>query len=151
MKTCKVCKERKGYHCFDKATSTADGLDLRCKSCKAAAYRAKRDANPIATYYVAKRSWCRGRGITFTLSQSYLESIWTGTCPVFGIPVALGGSGKGSHNSAHLDRLNPSLGYIEGNVTWISGRANRIKYDATLDELKQLVTWIERVTTSRKA
>lgn len=32
-------------------------------------------------------------------------------------------------------------------MTWISGRANRIKYDATLDELKQIVAWVERVTT----
>lgn len=151
MKTCKICKETKGQYCFDKATTTVDGLDTRCKQCKSATYRAKRNANPIATYYVAKRSWCKARGIPFTVSQSYLESIWTGVCPVFGIAVALGANGNGSHHSAHLDRLDPALGYVEGNVAWISGRANRIKYDASLEELKQLVTWVERVTTSRKA
>lgn len=151
MKTCKICKRTLPYSMFHKATTTCDGLDLRCKQCKSDVYKRKRNANPIATYFVAKRSWCKARDIGFTVTQEYLESIWSGVCPVLGIKIALGGDGKGSHHSAHLDRLNPSLGYVEGNVTWVSGRANRIKYDATLDELKLLVAWIESVTTSRKA
>lgn len=53
----------------------------------------------------------------------------------------------GSHKSAHLDRIIPELGYIKGNVQWISGRANRIKYDASLDELRAIVAWLERAET----
>ena len=41
-------------------------------------------------------------------------------------------------------------GYIKGNVAWISGRANRIKYDASIEELRQIVDWMERVTTIPK-
>lgn len=36
------------------------------------------------------------------------------------------------------------------NVAWISGRANRIKYDASIEELRQIVDWMERVTTIPK-
>ena len=61
-----------------------------------------------------------------------------------------GSKGKGSVNSAHLDRFDPHKGYVKGNVAWISGRANRIKYDASLEELKQIVNWMERVTTIPK-
>ncbi|WKV17107.1 hypothetical protein [Salmonella phage PKM.Hi.22.6] len=52
-------------------------------------------------------------------------------------------------HTAHLDRLDPNKGYVRGNVTWLSGRANRIKYDASLTELRLLVSWMESVTTNR--
>lgn len=81
------------------------------------------------------------------MDADYLASIWTGECPIFHVPISYNHVGKGSVNSAHLDRVIPSKGYVKGNVTWISGRANRIKYDATLEELKQIVEWMERVTT----
>lgn len=81
------------------------------------------------------------------MTPEYLKSIWTGVCPIFNIPISFNHKGRGSTFSAHLDRLIPEKGYVKGNVTWISGRANRIKYNATLDELKQIVAWVERVTT----
>lgn len=121
---------------------------------KSAAYRKRCDEKPFHMYNITKRGGCRTKGLIYNLDAAYLESIWTGTCPVFGIPLDIPmkqARGKGSHNTAHLDRVNPKLGYVKGNVAWISGRANRIKYDATLEELKQLVNWMESVTTSRKA
>jgi hypothetical protein len=35
------------------------------------------------------------------------------------------------------------LGYVRGNVTIISNRANRIKNDASLDEVRKVVSWLE--------
>lgn len=151
MHKCNVCQLLLSAHHFHANKARISGLDSRCKLCKQSAYLKKRNKNPISTYYVAKASWCRSRGIDFLVTQSYLESIWADTCPVFGIEISLGGSGKGSHHSAHLDRFDPTLGYVAGNIAWISGRANRIKYDASLIELKKLVAWMEGVTTSRKA
>lgn len=58
--------------------------------------------------------------------------------------------GRGSHHSAHLDRLDPNKGYVIGNVSWISGRANRIKYNATVEELRAVADWMERATTIPK-
>lgn len=151
MQTCNVCGVSKPNSDFNINMARPNGLDCRCKQCKRQAYLDKRNKNPLSTYLVAKRSWCKKRGIEFSLTLAQLEELWTGVCPIFNITVALGGDGKGSHHSAHLDRFDPSIGYVLGNVAWISGRANRIKYDASLDELKQLVTWMEGVTTSRKA
>lgn len=34
-----------------------------------------------------------------------------------------------------LDRIIPKLGYVPGNVIIVSARANRIRNDATVDEL----------------
>lgn len=121
---------------------------------KHTAYRKRCETQPFYMYNIHKRSGCRTKGIRYELNGDYLEKIWTGTCPVFGTPLDVPmkhARGKGSHNTAHLDRIDPDKGYVVGNVAWISGRANRIKYNATLEELKLLVNWVEGVTTSRKA
>ena len=57
------------------------------------------------------------------------------SCPVLGIPLKLGATR--SANSPSLDRIVPSLGYVEGNVRVISDRANRLKADLSLDELRE--------------
>ena len=46
------------------------------------------------------------------------------------------------HNdSPELDRINPKMGYVKGNVVWISSRMNILKRDATASELKMLATY----------
>lgn len=46
-------------------------------------------------------------------------------------------------SAAELDRLVPALGYVKGNVAFISRRINRLKNDATLQELERLVEWLK--------
>lgn len=67
------------------------------------------------------------------------------TCPVLGMPLvfSLGNGSGGRDDSPSFDRFIPTLGYIRGNVSVISNRANRMKYDASLAELKLLVAWME--------
>lgn len=54
-----------------------------------------------------------------------------------------GQGGGGRHNSPSLDRRDPSLGYVKGNVGVISDRANLLKSNMTLEELKKLVSYME--------
>ena len=69
-------------------------------------------------------------------------------CPVFGIKLNYNGN-KGQHgfvnDSPSIDRIDSSKGYIKGNVQIISWRANRIKSDATIQELDQLVTFLKGI------
>lgn len=65
-------------------------------------------------------------------------------CPVFAIRLEYGTKGKYSPNSPSIDRVNPTKGYIKGNVWIISKRANTIKSDATPLELRQVADAIER-------
>lgn len=68
-------------------------------------------------------------------------------CPVFGILLdySYGRSGRHADNAASLDRIVPSLGYVAGNVCVISWRANRIKHNATPEELQALADYAARM------
>lgn len=143
MKICRICKEEKSFNNFHKNKLNKDELDCRCKSCRKIESRLKYVQDPFKSLIRCKRCESKKKEIPFNLDIDYLRSIWTGICPIFNIPIEIGVEGCGSHRSAQLDRVIPELGYIKGNVNYISGRANRIKYDASLAELKQIVYWLE--------
>lgn len=148
MKTCKTCKENLPSSSFGKNKQTKDGLLNLCKSC----WAVKKAEDYKAKWFVyqarLKKSESKTKGIPFDLTSDYLESIWTDTCPVFGKPFVR--FDKTNDMSPALDRLEPSLGYVKGNVTYISARANRIKYDASAEELQKVLTYVEGATTIPK-
>src|SRR5690606_2185566 len=78
-------------------------------------------------------------GLKFTLSKHDLEPVPL-VCPVLGIPLEAGGH---ADTSPSLDRIDPTLGYVQGNVAVISWRANRLKSDATVDELTKIVEYMK--------
>ena len=57
-------------------------------------------------------------------------------CPLRRVPFKVG-TGKHTDDSPTLDRKDPRLGYVKGNVWVISHKANRLKGDFTPDELKK--------------
>jgi len=63
-------------------------------------------------------------------------------CPILGLPLfqRVGTRGPGP-NSPTLDRIQPELGYVPGNILVISARANRLKSDATLEELRAIASF----------
>jgi hypothetical protein len=75
---------------------------------------------------------------------SHLEDKMPTKCPILGIPLVYGAEGMRTDNSASIDKLEPSKGYVEGNVNIISWRANRIKNDGTLEELSKIVAWLQQ-------
>ncbi len=63
-------------------------------------------------------------------------------CPILGIPIfQMTGNKGGGANSPSLDRIEPELGYVPGNTIVISNRANRLKSDATIDELRAIASF----------
>lgn len=70
------------------------------------------------------------------------------TCPLLKIPIF---RGKGWHtpNSPSVDKLIPALGYTKRNILVISYRANVIKQNASLEELKTLTSNLEEIFHAR--
>jgi hypothetical protein len=85
--------------------------------------------------YHSRKTHAKKNNILFNVSFEYVLSIASDTCPIFNIPLSwCAQNGKISDNSPTIDRINPKLGYIEGNVAWVSNRANRIKNDGNAEE-----------------
>lgn len=101
-----------------------------------------------AAYDSAKQR-AKRNNITFTITREYLNSITPEFCPVFGVRLQRGTScrtQKGPHdNSYSIDRLDPSKGYIEGNVIVVSNRVNRIRSDATVEELNKIAQFYSQI------
>lgn len=89
--------------------------------------------NQLKRLFLCAKHRAKRRGILFTITENDL--IIPEYCPLLGIKIT-NNYGTGKHNSnASIDRINPKLGYIPGNVQILSGLANRIKTDATPEEL----------------
>jgi hypothetical protein len=62
-------------------------------------------------------------------------------CPLLGIELYVAEGRKTvKDNSASLDRIDPTKGYIKGNILVISNKANTMKSNATPQELLKLAT-----------
>lgn len=142
---CRVCGVSKEIQEFHKSSSNSSGYDYRCKLCKKTKATNFRATNYFKAYISTKKSECKTKGITFDLDAEYLEEIATSICPIFRTELNYNNTGRGSHKEgqAHLDRIEPSLGYVKGNVCWVNGRANRIKYNATVEELEAIIRFIK--------
>ncbi len=66
------------------------------------------------------------------------------TCPVLDIPLREE-KGRQSDNSISIDRIDSSKGYTPDNIVVVSWKANRLKSNATLDEMKKLVEFYEQL------
>jgi len=93
-------------------------------------------------YHNAKHR-SKKKGIPFDIEMEDITI--PDVCPLLGIPISLETGDKRSPNNPSLDRINPdpSIGYTPDNIQVISSRANWLKADATLQELKTLVENLE--------
>jgi uncharacterized protein (DUF433 family) len=85
-------------------------------------------------------------GLPFNITEDDIEI--PVFCPALGIKLERGEQGKGHFdNSPSLDKIVPEKGYVKGNVVVVSMLANRLKSNATIEQLRDLAdfyTDIER-------
>lgn len=87
-----------------------------------------------------KKSNAKRKGIPFELEFDDIE--FPKECPVLGIPIQyLFGYGV-QPNSPSFDRVNPTKGYVKGNVHVISNLANTMKSYATPEMLVRFAEWV---------
>lgn len=102
-----------------------------------------RQRNPIQSLLSVTKARCKRKQIEFNLAvKDIVKPLY---CPVFGIELMYSVNTKQQYNSASLDRINPTKGYVSGNVIVVSWRANQLKQDASLDEMKQLVSFYSQL------
>lgn len=86
--------------------------------------------NSIRNCYWNAKKRASEEGYAFDLDIPYLLSIYPedGLCPVLKTSMVFG---EGRWSTPSLDKFNPDLGYVRGNVCWIGMKANFLKSDVT--------------------
>jgi hypothetical protein len=148
MKLCIICKIKKKNSEFHKNAASKDKLQSKCKDCFQTynkKYKSTKEGYLVNTLGGAKNR-AKNKQVAFDLDAEYLNSIATDKCPVFNVNLKYASSQKGSGNpdphAAALDRVIPELGYVKGNVVFISNWANSIKSDATEVQLYAVADWL---------
>jgi len=100
----------------------------------------------VGRFFQEAKSRAQNKNVPFTVTLKYLREMAGDHCPVFGHKFVWGrshlGKGKTTGDSPSLDRIIPELGYVPGNVVFISHNANRIKNNATEKELYAVADWL---------
>tara|TARA_R100000008_G_scaffold43143_1_gene24943 strand:- start:37 stop:618 length:582 start_codon:yes stop_codon:yes gene_type:complete len=161
-RVCSICKKHKPLSEFYNDKTSKHGLQYKCKSCKKEYHD---NLCPFYKWFLPKRVPAQKRGIEFTIEPEDIPGvkirevitksrsnngygsfsrIWKSweaveypkVCPVFGMELDWGMNGR-QPNSPSLDRIDPTKGYVKGNVMLISDLANSMKQNATPEQLKQ--------------
>lgn len=92
--------------------------------------------------FLARNSRKRAKreGIEHTISWRDIDV--PESCPITGLQLAQN-IGVHRNNSYTLDRVDPSLGYVKGNVRVLSWLANKAKSDLTIEQLERLLLYMK--------
>ena len=103
--------------------------------------RFRREHPQRVMLYTAKKNATRCE-VPFALKDE--DIVIPEYCPVLGIKIQRG-VGMPCNASPSLDRIVPAKGYVSGNVRVISQRANTLKSNATLTEMRLILDDLERI------
>lgn len=106
----------------------------------------RRRQNPEREMWMGARSRAREKGIEFSIEE--WEVCLPKFCPVFGIYLQVGT--KAHQASPTLDRIDPTKGYVSGNVMVISQKANTMKSNATPAEMRRLAKFYTELEREAK-
>lgn len=153
-KFCKKCNKTKCIKEFHHDKRSKDGYRAYCKICNSKdaslwaknnkerrniSVRAHRAKDKVGSILDLAKQRAKSNKLEFNIDRS--DIFIPEKCPVLGIMIKCGNN-KLSDTSPSIDRINPLLGYIKGNVRVISWRANRLKSDASIDEVKQILNYM---------
>jgi hypothetical protein len=103
-----------------------------------------RHRNPKYMLRVSAERRAKAKGIEFDILLDDVPDI-PDICPIALIPLFARDDGTRGpcDNSPTLDRVDPALGYVKGNLRIISHKANRWKNEMTREELQRVIDYVD--------
>lgn len=149
-KTCTLCNTEKDFSEFLQDKSAKDGCRNQCKECLRERHNKAYEKRKVShlqslrkfretlkgathTSFKAAKDRCRKSGVPFDITLEYVRDLMDkqgGKCAITGEDLIP----KGGRKAPSLDRMTPELGYVVGNVQWLSWKTNVIKQDMNMDE-----------------
>lgn len=100
--------------------------------------------------YNRLKNRAKQRGIEFNLTLTDLNNLSIPiSCPVLGIPLRTE-RGRQTDNSISIDRIDSNKGYTVDNIIVVSWKANRLKSNASLREMRRLLEFYEGLNNETK-
>ena len=88
--------------------------------------------------YNRLKASAKKRNIPFNLTLTDINNLgWPISCPIMNIPLKFN-KGKPLDSSYSIDRIDSTKGYEPDNIIIISYKANRLKSNATKEELDKI-------------
>jgi hypothetical protein len=140
---CRVIKKREEHHKAGRGKKYWADPDRRRALQERKWQRYTR--NPAEWMLMAAKQRANQKGLPFSIKPDDIVLPQDMLCPILGITMKsnFGNGGGNTPHSPSLDMINPVRGYVPGNVCVISLKANRMKQDCTLEDLKRLVSYVE--------
>jgi 16S rRNA C967 or C1407 C5-methylase (RsmB/RsmF family) len=92
-------------------------------------------ANGVYTKYHSIKARAKIKNIDFNIE--YADIVIPDKCPLLGVPFEVG---KNNPYNPSVDRIDPTKGYVKGNIEVISELANRMKSNANKEQLVTFAT-----------
>lgn len=90
--------------------------------------------------FIRAKRRAKTKDIDFSITKE--DIVIPTVCPILGLKLQEN-KDYCKYNSYSLDRINPTKGYVKGNVQVISQRANQLKNDATASELRLILKFLD--------
>lgn len=111
------------------------------------------DTQAVNKLHLQKYKWAKNRatttftrakkcGLAHNLTPDYLYAIAPVFCPVMQERLDYSFGGRAGTLTASVDKIIPEVGYVKGNVQVISMLANRLKSNASPEELRAFARWV---------
>lgn len=107
--------------------------------------RLHRSKNVTHALVNGARGRAKAKGLPFNITAADITI--PKRCPILGVLLHVRGGERMLQRhpySPSLDRIDPEKGYVRGNVRVISHRANSLRLDASIEEIRKLYSFLQK-------
>ena len=164
-KLCKACEKILHFKSFRKIKANKTGPNkgrfqgwtdseggkrfTTCSQCEKDQFNKRYRVNPIPQLISGFRNRAKKQNVPFNLTVDDMKDLIKNAadiCPALGVKMKIAKLyANNSNYSPSFDRIDPKKGYTKNNIVIVSNRANRIKSDATVDEIRKVADFYEKL------
>ena len=168
-KLCKACEKILHFKNFRKIKANKTGPNKErfqgwtdseggkrfttCTKCEKDRFNKRYRVNPIPQLISGFRNRAKKQSVPFNLTIDDMKDLIKNAadiCPALGVKMKIAKLyANDSNYSPSFDRIDPKKGYTKNNIVIVSNRANRIKSDATVDEIRKVADFYEKLLKNK--